>query len=258
MKSINCPNCRNKLNEGALFCGACGYKIIQQSEVINVEANSCPKCNREFEKDENFCAECGTSKGKNVIENKQTSQKGIILKSKPQPISTIKSNSSRKKKKGGILKTIAKIVIGFIAFIIVGSIILYNLDDNVEDASISQEEIVDFQNNTNENSTEREEILNTNENSTEIEGILDTNDKNIADKYRNGVGVVANQYKAFELYKKLANKGDLNAMVQLSDYYEQGIWTKKDTKKARQLLQQASDKGSLAAKWQLEFLESEK
>ncbi|WP_299527193.1 zinc ribbon domain-containing protein, partial [uncultured Lutibacter sp.] len=61
MKSINCPNCGNKLNEGALFCGSCGEKIIQQTKVIKVDVNTCQKCNTPFEKDEKFCAECGTA-----------------------------------------------------------------------------------------------------------------------------------------------------------------------------------------------------
>lgn len=257
MKPINCPNCGNILNEGALFCGSCGQKIIKPSGEVKVETSNCPKCNTQFEKDEKFCAECGTAINTVVTKNNQIPQKEKVQKSKPKPIAAIKSNPPRKKKKGGVLKTIGKVVLGFIAFVIVGSIILYNLGDDVEDTSISQEEIVDYPNDTNENST-NEEILNTNENDTEIEEILDTNDKNIADKYRNGVGVEANQYKAFELYKKLAAKGDLNAMVELSDYYEQGIWVKKDTKKAIELLQQAADKGSIVAKWQLEFLENEK
>ncbi len=55
----------------------------------------------------------------------------------------------------------------------------------------------------------------------EIVAKSDVDDKNLADKYRNGVGVEPDQYKAFELYEKLANNGDLDAMVELADYYEQ-------------------------------------
>jgi len=257
MKAINCPNCGNNLNEGALFCGACGQKIIKPKEEIKIEANPCPKCNREFEKDEKFCAECGTAINERVTKSKEIPQEKIIPKSKLQPIAAIKSNPSTKKKKGGILKTIGKIVLGFIAFVIAGSIILYNLDDDIEDTSRSQEETVDYSNDTYENSSEREEILNTNENDTKREDISDSNDKNLADKYRNGIDVEPDQFKAFELYEKLADKGDLNAMLELSDYYEQGIWVKKDSEKAMKLLKQAADAGSIAAQWQLEFLESE-
>lgn len=254
MKSINCPNCGNKLNEGALFCGACGQKVIIQAEEIKVDPNTCPNCNTPFEKDEKFCAECGTAINERVATNKEIPKKNIIRKSKPQPIPTITSNPSIKKKKGGILKTIGKIVVGFLAFIVIGSIILYNLGDDLESTNTSDIDIINTENVNNEeietSSISKEE--------NEIVVRSDVDDKNLADKYRNGVGVEPNQYKAFELYEKLANKGDLDAMIELADYYEQGIWTKKDIKKAKQLLQQAADKGSLAAKWQLEFLESEK
>lgn len=254
MKSINCPNCGNKLNESALFCGACGQKVIIQAEEIKVDPNTCPNCNTPFEKDEKFCAECGTAINERVATNKEIPKKNIIRKSKPQPIPTITSNPSIKKKKGGILKTIGKIVVGFLAFIVIGSIILYNLGDDLESTNTSDIDIINTENVNNEeietSSISKEE--------NEIVVRSDVDDKNLADKYRNGVGVEPNQYKAFELYEKLANKGDLDAMIELADYYEQGIWTKKDIKKAKQLLQQAADKGSLAAKWQLEFLESEK
>ncbi len=78
-----------------------------------------------------------------------------------------------------------------------------------------------------------------------------------ADQYRYGVGVDGNQFKAFGLYKKAVNQGDVNAMVELSEYYEQGIWVKRDHEKSIQLLKKAAAAGSLSAKWQLEFLEIE-
>ncbi len=140
MKSINCPNCGIKLNKGALFCGACGQKIIQPTEKIKIEANSCPKCNREFEKDETFCAECGIAITADITKNKQTSQKRITPKSKPQPIAAIKSNPSKKKKKGGVLRTIGKIVVGFIAFVIVGSVVLYYMGDDVTETPMKVRE----------------------------------------------------------------------------------------------------------------------
>ena len=254
MKSLNCPNCGNKLNEGALFCGSCGQKIIQPTEEIKVDVNTCPHCNTPFEKDEKFCAECGNAINEGVATNKEVPEKNIIRKSKPQPIPTITSNPSIKKKKGGILKTIGKIVVGFLAFIIIGSIILYNLGDDVESNTTSDIDIINTENVNNE---EIETSSNSKE-ENEIAARSNVDNKNLADKYRNGVDVEPDQYKAFELYEKLANKGDLDAMVELADYYEQGIWVKKDSEKARQLLKKAADAGSIAAKWQLEFLESEK
>ena len=254
MKSINCPNCGNKLNEGALFCGACGQKIIQQTKVIKVDINTCPNCNTSFEKDEKFCAECGTAINKGVATNKEVPEKKTISKSKPKSIPTITSNPSIKKKKGGILKSIGKIVIGFLAFIIIGSIILYNLGDDLESTNTSDIDIINTENVNNEEI----EASNIRNEENEIVVRSDVDNKNLADKYRNGVGVEPDQYKAFELYEKLANKGNLDAMVELADYYEQGIWVKKDLNKAKNLLKKAADGGSIAAKWQLEFLESEK
>ncbi|MBT8316125.1 MAG: zinc ribbon domain-containing protein [Lutibacter sp.] len=172
---INCPKCGNKLNEGALFCGSCGEKIIQQTQVIKVDVNTCPKCNTLFEKDEKFCAECGTEIIEGVTTNKVVPEKNIIRKSKPQPILTTTSNPTIKKEKGGILKTIGKIIVGFLAFIIIGSIILYHLgddsDEDIEVTSISQEEIVDY----SDDNTDREEL---NENLQFSETIIGELDKN--------------------------------------------------------------------------------
>ncbi|WP_456379175.1 double zinc ribbon domain-containing protein [Lutibacter sp.] len=250
MKATNCPNCGNKLNKDAKFCGSCGQKVIQPTKDIKVEVNLCPKCKTPFETDEKFCAECGTPINGSTPKKVEIQQKEQFQKSKPQPVSTPKQPTSTKKKKGGVLRTIGKIVVGFIAFVIVGSILLYNLGDATEDTSISQEDVI--------NTTTNIEKENTVENKIDTDNEIEINNKNSAEQYRFGIDVQPNQYKAFELYKKLADKGDLNAMVELSDYYEQGIWVKKDTKKAIKLLQKAADAGSLAAKWQLEFLENEK
>jgi len=76
-----------------------------------------------------------------------------------------------------------------------------------------------------------------------------------ADQHRYGIGVAGNQSNAFELYKKAASEGDVNAMVELAEYYEQGIWVKRDREKSIQLLKKAAAAGSLPAKWQLEFME---
>jgi len=78
-----------------------------------------------------------------------------------------------------------------------------------------------------------------------------------ADRYRYGIGVKANQFKAFKLYQHEANKGNPDAMVELSDFYEQGVVIPKNHSKAIKLLQQAVTKGSLIAKWQLSTLTSE-
>lgn len=78
-----------------------------------------------------------------------------------------------------------------------------------------------------------------------------------ADKYRYGIGIAANQPKAFTLYKKAADKGNLDAMVELSGFYQDGIWVQRNLKKSMHLLKKASKAGSLSAKWQLEMLKGE-
>ena len=79
-----------------------------------------------------------------------------------------------------------------------------------------------------------------------------------ADAFKYGIEGTGDPLKAFELYKKAASHGDVNAMVELSEYYEQGIWVKRDHEKAVELLKKAADAGSISAKWQLEFLKTEK
>jgi len=117
MKAINCPNCGNKLNEGTLFCGVCGQKVIQATEKIKVEKNSCPKCNKELEKDEKFCSGCGTPVSKIATEK---------IQSPSQP----KLKSSRKMKKGGILHTLGKVALWFFVLLIVATTILYFIGDD--------------------------------------------------------------------------------------------------------------------------------
>ncbi|MCF6169170.1 zinc ribbon domain-containing protein [Lutibacter sp.] len=176
MKSINCPNCGNKLNEGAHFCGACGQKVTQPTKEIKVEVNLCPKCNTPFEKGEKFCAECGTAINGSTPKKVEIQQKEPFQKSESQPVSTPKQATSTKKKKGSILKTLGKIVLGFIAFIIVGSILLYNLGDDNEDTAIEQEEVIDSPNDAINNTTERDEINLNLENKKVVVGNLNKNE----------------------------------------------------------------------------------
>lgn len=52
-----CPNCGNKLPEGAAFCSGCGAKLKQTAP------NICASCGAEMPSDANFCISCGTAKG---------------------------------------------------------------------------------------------------------------------------------------------------------------------------------------------------
>lgn len=52
-----CPNCGNKLPEGAAFCSGCGAKRQQTAP------NICASCGTEMPSDADFCISCGTAKG---------------------------------------------------------------------------------------------------------------------------------------------------------------------------------------------------
>ena len=90
-----CPNCGAKTTEGVVFCGECGLKLsISTTNSSNSTSN---KSDFQNEKEESHF----TNK---IVE----------------PI---------KKKKRGCLKTFGIIILSLLAIIIIGSIILYNLDD---------------------------------------------------------------------------------------------------------------------------------
>ncbi len=48
----NCRKCNAQLREGAIFCHACGTKVIP---------DTCPICGKPYEYDDAFCSKCGTS-----------------------------------------------------------------------------------------------------------------------------------------------------------------------------------------------------
>lgn len=278
-----CGNCGNENPAGARFCSNCG------AEQIAIKA-SCSNCGKILEVNEKFCSGCGTpvsgepSKEKAKTANPKSAEKeGKLTKEGRKIIDAGPVSSSRRPgKKSTAAKTVPKTkspqkkkrsslgcffrTIFILASIVIGAaILIYVVNIFIEDNGAATQ-------NTQKVAEKEEGQLA----GTDIPGIVDIEpetgistsekgnkktisdaiDENTADKYEYGIGVNNDQYKALELYEKLANQGDLNAMVHMSDYYEQGIWVKKDSQKARKLLQQAAEKGSLAAKWQLEFLES--
>lgn len=52
---VRCPNCRNTVKGGSVFCDACGMRIMP--------APKCGKCNLPLAPDTNFCEACGTPVG---------------------------------------------------------------------------------------------------------------------------------------------------------------------------------------------------
>ncbi len=268
-----CSNCGNKNPVGARFCSKCG------KEQVALKPN-CPNCGKILETNVKFCPDCGTSITAGPINNeantvkpecikkagKFTKEGRKIIDAGPKPNQTrtrktvppTKPPSAPKKKKRSFLGCLGKSLLILFALIVVGVIIILILPDSDKENKLTNTNIpgiVDIKPKKESNSNETH--INTNEKKNK-KTILDANDENSADKYRYGIDIENDQYKAVELYEKLAVKGDLNAMVELSDYYEQGIWVKKDLGKSKELLKKAADAGSLAAKWQLEFLESKK
>lgn len=236
-----CPKCGKSLNAKDVFCVNCGFKIIDKKSITSDSVSK---------KDTNSMSK--EQKGKFTKEGRK------IISGGPKPIQKYKAPSNvQKPKKNKLLGYIKKTVLTILAlFIVIFFLILILPEDNdTEKSTIVKEDATEIENKETVNS--KETVISTIKEDEYEEKLLDVNDVNTADKYRIGIGVEPDQYKAFEIYKKLAEKGDLIAMVELSNYYEQGIWVRKDMKKAKELLQQAAEKGSLPAKWQLEFLESE-
>lgn len=58
---IKCPKCGEKLEEGTLFCGNCGYNLNQDSYVEEISENQikCPNCSAILKESDEFCGECG-------------------------------------------------------------------------------------------------------------------------------------------------------------------------------------------------------
>jgi uncharacterized membrane protein YvbJ len=114
MESKFCSNCGTQISKESIFCSGCGYRIKEDK----VKINNCSNCGFQNKSSEKFCTNCGT--------NLQDQPRKIEGKN----LSTPKSiNSSGKKKKKGCFKTIILIIAGFLAIVIIGSIILYNLGD---------------------------------------------------------------------------------------------------------------------------------
>ncbi len=234
-----CTTCGNEFDNGIKFCQSCG----------NATTNSEPQQNE-------IKPEVEKKKGNYTKEGRK------IIDSGPRPNTQSKPDFKQsampgqpKKKKRSFLGCLGKGLLVVFALLVVGIVIIWNLPDSEEGELTGTDipGIVDIEPESEVYSPEMNRQA-----SKRNKPKLAPDDENAADKYRNGIEVEADQFKAVQLYEKLAKKGDLNAMIELSDYYEQGIWVKKDPKKAKKLLQKAADKGSEAAKWQLEFLDSEK
>lgn len=86
----------------------------------------CHNCGNPLSENSLFCPECGIK-----LEPFQNPEKKEEIKHESNT-----SITSNKKKKGGCFKIVGLILLGILAVIIIGSIILYNLSDDWEDTSI--------------------------------------------------------------------------------------------------------------------------
>ncbi|WP_319500203.1 zinc-ribbon domain-containing protein [uncultured Draconibacterium sp.] len=282
-----CTNCGNELAAGARFCGTCGKEQV-------ADKTQCSKCGKELDEFEKFCSGCGipiTAKNKPEKETKKpanqqpkeekfTKEGRKIITGGPKAVQPKKApakqapkNTIKKKKRsplGCFFRTffiLIAIVFGAALLIIVVNVLFVDEDgadvnsemrvekevnDGLSDTNIPG--IVDFKKGDvshlpeNRNKTAQKDATGTKK------IVLDPNDNSSADKYRYGIDVDPDPYKALDYYEHLVSKGDPNAMVQLADYYEQGIWVEKNTKKATELLKRAAEYGSVQADWELEYL----
>ncbi|UZO16199.1 uncharacterized protein OCT59_007588 [Rhizophagus irregularis] len=69
----------------------------------------------------------------------------------------------------------------------------------------------------------------------------------LANCYKNGIGIEKDEIRAFELFKEAAGKGDIDAMNNLGKCYQNGIGTEKDKIRAFEMYKKAAGKGQLDA-----------
>lgn len=275
-----CTSCGKEINSGVRFCNNCGADQ-------NPTGNTCTGCGKALEENEKFCSDCGTpvgakaetktepqkqtppqpkeekytKEGRKIISGGPKSAKNKQATPTPPPVNT----QQKKKKKGCRGCALTSILI--LAGLIVGTMLLYNkvsdwwqnidLEEKAENLLDTEgiDGIVDIEEGDvshlpeNRNKTAQKDATGTKK------VVLDPNENSSADKYRYGIDVDPDPYKALDYYEHLVSKGDPNAMVQLADYYEQGIWVDKNTKKATELLKRAAENGSVQAEWELEYLQ---
>jgi RNA polymerase subunit RPABC4/transcription elongation factor Spt4 len=156
MKANYCPECGGRLLKGDVFCGECGTKIIQEEAIVEIPLNHCSVCEYSTIEDEKFCPNCGspmhktvdsvsisddfpsqiTEVGQGAPANKsqEKSPKGksevlhkpIRKKKSIKPVIIAKRSTGRKK--GGFLRLAGKLILGVMVVMIIGSVVLYNLE----------------------------------------------------------------------------------------------------------------------------------
>lgn len=70
---------------------------------------------------------------------------------------------------------------------------------------------------------------------------------NLGNLYGQGLGGEKNELKAFDLYKKAAEKGDYAAQYNLAEYYRAGQGTSRDMDKAIYWYEKSASQGTVGA-----------
>ena len=143
MKTNYCSTCGAKISQKARFCGECGSKIERITESPENKSKQCSNCNYTSEGDEIYCPDCGTKLiggGKENESSKQAQRPPIKKVSEPLTKVTPKSV---KKKKGGFFRTLGKVALWIIAFLIVAIVALYFIGDNIDSTDTAQEFLQD-------------------------------------------------------------------------------------------------------------------
>jgi len=91
-------------------------------------SNYCPNCGAKITTGKSFCGECG----KKILQGK-VEAKAHIKDIKPRSTTSI---ILEKKKNRGCFKTVGLVLLGFLAVIIIGLIILYNLGDTKDSSEL--------------------------------------------------------------------------------------------------------------------------
>jgi len=138
-----CPNCGAQISKESIFCSGCGHKIKEENE----KTIHCSNCGFQNKSSEKYCSNCG-----NILHehSKKNEVKGISSKNK---LTSKQSISSANNKKKGCFKTFVIIVLGFLAIVIIGSIILYNLGDTPDSSEVQVDTHSEMNQDNNVNSS---------------------------------------------------------------------------------------------------------
>ena len=136
MTANYCPECGGQLMKGNTFCGECGHKIIEEEAIVEIALKHCTSCDYSTKEDEQFCPECGGALTSTKNEDaKLNPQVQVPRKKKTRQFAKTITADPVRKKKGGVLRTLRRVVLWGFALLIVAATILYFIGDNPDPTS---------------------------------------------------------------------------------------------------------------------------